>query len=181
MTTTAVKSVKPARKKVVPVAEKTEEVKVAKPVHHEKTEEILEVKREKHDKKLPYLFAVGKRKTAVARVRLYLKDARTDLLVDGKDYLKRFPFPEYHQIVEQPLKKLNLLGKYFISVKVAGGGIRSQAEAVRHGISRALLKMDESLRKTLRGEGWLTRDSRKKERKKPGLKRARRAPQFAKR
>ncbi len=174
MTTTAEKTVKPVKKRPVPA------VKVsAKGGPASGGEE--EVKEIKTAKKLPYIYAVGKRKTATARVRLYPKDARGDLLVDEKDYQARFPYFEYQQIIEQPLKKVNSFGKYYITVKVAGGGIRSQAEAVRHGISRALLKLDESLRKTLRSEGWLTRDSRKKERKKPGLKRARRAPQFAKR
>ncbi len=135
----------------------------------------------KRVKKLPYLYAVGRRKTSTARVRLYTKDNKGEIIVNEKDYKLYFPFFEYQQIVEAPFKKLNFLGKYRVTVKVTGGGKRGQAEAVRHGIGRVLLKMDESLKKTLRGEGYLTRDSRKKERKKPGLKRARRAPQWAKR
>lgn len=131
-------------------------------------------------KKLTYIFAVGKRKTAVARVRLH-KNKSGSIEINGKPCTEYFPYFEFQQLVEQPLKKLNLMGKYFISIKVAGGGKHSQAGAVRHGIARALLKMDETLKKTLRSEGWLTRDSRKKERKKPGLKRARRAPQWQKR
>ncbi|MCX6785580.1 MAG: 30S ribosomal protein S9 [Candidatus Komeilibacteria bacterium] len=130
---------------------------------------------------MTYLFAAGKRKTAVARTRLNFKSEKTGIEINGKTYQEYFPYFESQQLVEQPLKKLNLLGKYFISIKVAGGGKHSQAEAVRHGISRVLLKLDETFRKTLRGEGLLTRDSRKKERKKPGLKRARRAPQWQKR
>lgn len=132
-------------------------------------------------KKLPYLYAVGRRKTSTARVRFYAKDSRTGFLINQKDYREYFPYFEFQQIVEAPLKKLDLLGKNYITVKVEGGGTRGQAEAVRHGLGRVLLKMDETLRKTLRGEGFLTRDSRKKERKKPGLKRARRAPQWSKR
>ncbi|MFA6304730.1 MAG: 30S ribosomal protein S9 [Patescibacteria group bacterium] len=143
-------------------------------MHHDESEA-------KKGKKLPYLYSVGKRKTAVARVRFYPKDERTDFIVDGVDYKTRFPYSEYQLIVEQTLKKVDMLGKYFITVKLAGGGIKSQAEAVRHGLARVILKFDETLRKTLKGDGLLTRDSRKKERKKPGLKRARRAPQFAKR
>ncbi len=135
----------------------------------------------KTEKKLSYLYAVGRRKTAIARVRLYPKENKNELVVNSKDYRKYFPYFEWQAIVEQPLKKLDLLGKYYITVKVLGGGPRAQAEALRHGLSRVLLKFDETFKKTLRGEGWLTRDPREKERKKPGLKRARRAPQWQKR
>lgn len=131
--------------------------------------------------KRTYLFAVGKRKTAVARVRLHFKSDKAGIEINSKTYQEYFPYFESQQLVEQPLKKLNLLGKYFISIKVSGSGKHAQAEAIRHGIARVLLKLNESWRKTLRGEGLLTRDSRKKERKKPGLKRARRAPQWQKR
>ena len=98
-----------------------------------------------------------------------------------EDIKKYFPYFEHQQIVEQPLKKVNMFGQNYISVRLTGGGIKSQAEAVRHGIARALLNFNEDWKKTLRGEGYLTRDSRKKERKKPGLKGARRAPQWQKR
>ena len=130
--------------------------------------------------KLPYIYAVGKRKSATARVRVY-EDKKGGITVNNKNYSDYFPYFEFLNIIEQPLKKVDLFGKYEITVRVAGGGKRSQAEAVRHGIARALLKIDESLKKTLRSEGYLTRDPREKERKKPGLKRARRAPQFSKR
>ena len=139
------------------------------------------VRQEKSPGHLPYLYAVGKRKSASARVRLYPKDNRGQVTVNGKDYKTYFPYFEFQNIIEQPLKKSGLLGKYFISVKVLGGGFRGQAEAVRHGLARVLLKLDETYRKSLRSEGWLTRDPREKERKKPGLKRARRAPQWQKR
>lgn len=163
--TTTKKTVKPIKKKDADIQEQKSELTLIPKV----------------EKKQAFLYAVGKRKTASARVRLYPKDARGEIVVNDKDYRSRFPYFEYQQIIEQPLKKLNLLGKYYITVRVGGGGIRSQAEAIRHGLARVLLKLDETLRKTLRGEGWLTRDSRKKERKKPGLKRARRAPQWQKR
>ncbi|HLD27680.1 MAG TPA: 30S ribosomal protein S9 [Patescibacteria group bacterium] len=130
---------------------------------------------------MPYIYAVGRRKTSAARVRLYAKDSRSEIIINDKDYKKYFPYFEHQQIVEQPLKKVNMFGQNYISVRLTGGGIKSQAEAVRHGIARALLNFNEDWKKTLRGEGYLTRDSRKKERKKPGLKRARRAPQWAKR
>ena len=135
----------------------------------------------KKDKKLPYIYSVGKRKSATARVRVHHVKTADDITVNNKKHTEYFPYFEFSNIVEQPLKKLNLLGKYSITVRVLGGGKRAQAEAVRHGIARALLQMDESVKKTLRGEGYLTRDPREKERKKPGLKRARRAPQFSKR
>lgn len=145
----------------------------------EAKEEVKPVK--KVAKKYPYLFAVGRRKTAVARVRLYPKDNRSEIKINEKDYKEYFPYFEFQKNIEEPLKRSNLLGKYFISIKVQGGGKRGQVDAVRHGLGRILLKFDENLKKTLRAGGYLTRDSRKKERKKPGLKRARRAPQWAKR
>ena len=153
---------------------KTPAIKVKKDLV-EKEEPVKKVK------KLPYLYAVGRRKTSTARVRFYAKDSKGEFLINQKDYKEYFPYFEFQQIVEAPLKKIDLLGKNQITVKVEGGGKRGQAEAIRQGLGRVLLKMDKSLKKTLRGEGFLTRDSRKKERKKPGLKRARRAPQWAKR
>jgi len=144
-------------------------------------EKILPVKAEKKEKKLSYIFAVGRRKSSVARVRLYSKDNRGNILVNNKDYREYFPYFEFQKEIEEPLKLCNLLGKNFISIRVRGGGKRGQAEAVRHGIARVLFKFDEKFKKSLRSEGYLTRDSRVKERKKPGLKRARRAPQWQKR
>lgn len=135
----------------------------------------------KKDKKLPYIYSVGKRKSATARVRIHNEKTAENITVNNKKHTDYFPYFEFTDIVEQPLKKLSLLGKYTITVRVLGGGKRAQAEAVRHGIARGLLQMDETVKKTLRGEGYLTRDPREKERKKPGLKRARRAPQFSKR
>ena len=154
----------------------------AKPKPAKKPVTVKEVEAPKKKvKKLPYLYAVGRRKTSTARVRLYTKESKKGIIVNQKDYKEYFPFFEYQLQVEAPLKKVDMFDKYYITVKVEGGGKRGQAEAVMHGIGRILLKLDESLKKTLRGEGYLTRDSRKKERKKPGLKRARRAPQWAKR
>jgi small subunit ribosomal protein S9 len=127
-----------------------------------------------------YYYGLGKRKTAVARVRLY-KNGKGALTVnekDGKDY---FTLRNQLELIRSPLKMTNNLNKFDIIVKIAGGGVNSQAEAIRHGISRALLELDESYRLVLKKAGYLTRDARKKERKKPGLKRARRAPQFSKR
>ena len=127
-----------------------------------------------------YFEAVGRRKTSVARVRLFTQGDK-NILVNGKPCEHYFPGSELQGIIASSLDKMKALDKFRVEVKVSGGGVHSQAEAIRHGIARALLKLDETSRKTLRGAGFLTRDSRKKERKKPGLKRARRAPQWAKR
>ena len=145
------------------------------------TKATVEDKPKKATKKLPYIQVVGKRKTAVARVRFYPKDNRGDIIINEKSYKEFFPYFEFQSVVEKPLRKVNLLGKHYITIKIAGGGKRGQADAVAHGIARALLKFNEEFKKALKSEKLLTRDARKKERKKPGLKRARRAPQWAKR
>lgn len=123
--------------------------------------------------------AVGRRKQAVARVRLM--EGNGLITINGKNFDVYFPQSIEQQLIQVPLVLVDKRTTYDVSVKVEGGGFRGQAEAVRHGISRALLAIDPELKKTLRGEGLLTRDPRVKERKKPGLKRARRAPQFSKR
>lgn len=127
-----------------------------------------------------YYYGTGKRKRAIARVRLY-KNGKGDLTVNDADGQQYFKLSKLHATIQSPLKLTALTKKFDISVKVDGGGIVSQAEAIRHGVSRALLQYDEALRLTLKKAGFLTRDSRIKERKKPGLKKARRAPQFSKR
>lgn len=171
-------AIKEEKKKVPTVKSK---VKIKAKAEKEAVVKIEPEKTEKAEKKLTYIFSVGRRKTAVARVRLYPKDTRGNILINNKDYREYFANFEFQKVVEEPLRKVNLFDKYYISIKVNGGGKHGQAEAVRHGIARALLKFDESFKKSLRSEGFLTRDSRRKERKKPGLKRARRAPQFSKR
>ncbi|MBI4253280.1 30S ribosomal protein S9 [Candidatus Uhrbacteria bacterium] len=123
--------------------------------------------------------AVGRRKQAVARVRLM--EGTGVITINGKNFDVYFPQSIEQQLIQTPLTLVDMRLKRDVSVKVEGGGFRGQAEAVRHGISRTLIAMDPELKKTLRGEGLLTRDPRVKERKKPGLKRARRAPQFSKR
>lgn len=133
------------------------------------------------EKKHNYTAAVGKRKRAIARVRILDEHGSgIKITVNDRDYKEYFPYFEWQEAIVKPVK---LVGKdkIAISVKVQGGGVKAQADAVRHGISRALLKDDETLRATLRKEGLLTRDARKKERKKPGLKKARKAPQWSKR
>ncbi len=127
-----------------------------------------------------YFEAVGRRKTAVARVRFFTKGNK-EFLVNDKPLNNYFPASELQQIAVSALNKMNCLDKFKVSVKVKGGGLHAQAEATRHGISRALVKFNSGYRKMLKKAGFLTRDSRMRERKKFGLKRARRAPQWSKR
>jgi len=131
-------------------------------------------------KKGEYLYAVGRRKTAVAQVRLVKKGAG-DITVNGKDYKDYFPQSELQRKVYSAIKTVGQTEKLDISAKVSGGGVNAQAEAIRHGISRALILLNPNFKKPLKKSGFLTRDSRRKERKKPGLKRARKAPQWQKR
>jgi small subunit ribosomal protein S9 len=121
----------------------------------------------------------GGRKTATAQVRLYPKN--TGIMVNGKEYTKYFPQLRHQMMITAPLTLTELLSVIGVSAHVNGGGINGQAEAIRHGIARALLTHDITLRKQLKREGFLTRDPRAVERKKYGLKKARRAPQWAKR
>jgi small subunit ribosomal protein S9 len=104
-----------------------------------------------------------------------------EIIVNGTPYQERFPYPEHRRIILQPLLVTEGLGKYNVVVKVEGGGISGQSGAISHGIARALVAADESLKPILRQHKLLTRDSRAKERKKVGLKRARKAPQYTKR
>ena len=126
-----------------------------------------------------YIEGIGRRKTSVARVRIYEKGA--GITVNDKDYHDYFPGESLHHIVEEALQKVDMHQQKKVTVHVSGGGLFAQAEAIRHGLARALVKSDEELRKPLRAVGFLTRDSRMKERKKFGLRGARRAPQWSKR
>ena len=128
-----------------------------------------------------YFYAVGKRKTAIAQVRIYPTDTPTDVLVNDKKLDVYFSVARFPETVKSALISVGLEEKFNVTVKVVGGGINAQAEAIRLGISRALIKFDENLRKVLRAQGFLTRDARVVERKKPGLKKARKSPQWAKR
>jgi len=127
-----------------------------------------------------FFYAAGKRKTSVARVRIY-PGGKGEVIVNDKPANEYFTHMTSIGIVNSPLKITGMNKKFDISVRVTGGGKSSQAEATRHGISKALLEYNSELRPTLKKAGYLTRDARIKERKKPGLKRARRAPQFSKR
>ena len=126
-----------------------------------------------------YFEAVGRRKTAVARVRLFARSG--DFTVNGKQYSDYFPTVELQRIAEDALQKMKLFGRFRVSVKVLGGGNHAQAEALRHGLARCLIKFNPDFRKRLKRAVFLRRDPRMKERKKFGLKRARRAPQWQKR
>ena len=130
-----------------------------------------------------YFEAVGRRKSAVARVRLFEKKNVKELgvVVNDKELSVYFPIAELREIVESPLKKTRTENDLHVSGKVNGGGIRSQADAMKLGISRALLKFSPDFRRILKPDGFLTRDARVVERKKFGLKRARKSPQWAKR
>ena len=132
-----------------------------------------------------YYYGVGRRKTAVAQVRIYcdIKDSVDDtgLIVNGKKYTEYFQTDLQKDLFLEPLKVAGLTDKCAISVLVRCGGIASQADAAKLGIARALVKYDETFRPVLKANGLLTRDARKVERKKPGLKKARRSPQWSKR
>ncbi len=128
-----------------------------------------------------YYEGVGRRKAATARVRLYTGENLGQIVVNCKpieDYFTRLG--DMARITE-PLEAASLEGNFFVSVLVKGGGVTGQTDAIRHGMARALLKSDADLRPLMRKGGYLSRDPRVKERKKPGLKRARKAPQYTKR
>ncbi len=124
-------------------------------------------------------YATGRRKTSSARV--YLSNGSGDITVNGKPLDNFFGRQTARMIVRQPLDVTEMNDKFDINIKVTGGGISGQAGAIRHGITRALMAYDETLRKDLRKAGFVTRDAREVERKKVGLRKARRATQFSKR
>ena len=130
--------------------------------------------------KKPYLYGTGRRKSSVARVRVYMNGTGA-ITINNRDIDDYFGLDTLKLLVRQPLEATGLLGTCDIVATVKGGGVSGQAGAIRHGISRALLGLNAELRPTLKAAGFLTRDPRMKERKKYGLKAARRAPQFSKR
>lgn len=160
-------AVETAKKEIAPKATKAEKREIeVKPAVLEK-----------------YLYAVGRRKSSVAQVRIF-EDAKAtdaDLLVNGKKLKEYFPMISLQNNLLSPLKAAGAQGKFRMSALVRGGGVTGQVEAIRLGIARALVKHDESLKKSLKDLGLMTRDSREVERKKAGLKKARKAPQWAKR
>jgi len=129
--------------------------------------------------KQTYFYGTGRRKTAVAQVRLMPGNGA--IIVNGTPYEEVFPYLEQQRTIVHPFLVTESSGKYNAVIKVEGGGVSGQSGAISHGIARALVRTNESFRPALRQNGLLTRDPRVKERKKPGLKRARKAPQYTKR
>ena len=127
----------------------------------------------------PYFYGTGRRKNSVARVRVY--NGTGKITINDRDIDNYFGLETLKLVVRSPLAVAGVEGKFDIVVRVGGGGVSGQAGAIRHGLSRALLQYDAELRPALKKAGFLTRDPRMKERKKYGLKAARRAPQFSKR
>lgn len=127
-----------------------------------------------------YYYGLGRRKSAIARVRLY-PNGNGAIVINGKPLEDVFGLVSHRQTVQEVFQNTDNVGKFNVTVKIQGGGVHGWADAIRHGIARALLVLDENLRPVLRRYGYLTRDPRVKERKKYGLKRARKAPQYTKR
>jgi small subunit ribosomal protein S9 len=132
------------------------------------------------DNDTKYIETVGRRKTSIARVRM-TESPKNSFLINEKEIEVYFPTAELRKVANEALVASKLPTKFKITVHVKGGGISSQAGAVRHGIARALVKADEGMRKTMKDPGFLKRDPRSKERRKFGLKKARKAPQWSKR
>ena len=133
-----------------------------------------------YESKRKYFYGTGRRKSSVARVRVY-ENGTGNITINGRDIDNYFGLDTLKMVVRQPLVTTDLMGKVDVVVTVCGGGVTGQAGAIRHGISRALLVANAEYRPSLKAAGFLTRDPRMKERKKYGLKAARRAPQFSKR
>ncbi len=127
-----------------------------------------------------YYYGPGKRKTAIAKVRLYLDDGGP-IIVNGKTMEEFFNWNPWQLEITEPFRTTDTVNRFRVNARVLGGGVHAQAQAIRHGIARALVVYDESMKPALRHAGFITRDSRIKESKKYGLKRARRAPQYTKR
>jgi len=156
------------------------ETKDIKKTKKEAVETATDLNTETNKKKSEYLYNIGRRKTSIAKVKVFKKGSGK-IVVNEKDYQKYFPTVEQQERILGAIKLVGQVDKLDVTVNVVGGGVVSQAEAIRHGLSHALIQLNPNFRKPLKKAGFLTRDSRKKERKKPGLKRARKAPQWAKR
>ena len=195
-TKTAVK--KPAKKTEEVVEKKLEkkpEIKIETPVvthvvtneeliddiaEEEISKEIAQALKDNTGKPDRYFETIGRRKTAVARIRLYTKGDK-EFIVNDQSYQKYFQLAEDQETAISSMKKMKCLDKFRVTVVVKGGGHSAQAEAVRHGTARVLVDFNNNFRKRLRKAGFLTRDPRMRERKKFGLKRARKSPQWSKR
>lgn len=167
-----------AEKKIKVAKEAKEPKEKMEAAETAETKEAQELKADLKSER--YWEAVGRRKTAVARVRLFTRGDK-GMEVNGKPYGVYFPTDETRRIAEDALKKMKAQERFRAVVRAHGGGLHSQAEAVRHATARALTKFNQDFRKRLKRAGFLTRDPRMVERKKFGLKKARRAPQWAKR
>lgn len=165
---------KTPKKKQVKAVKKEEKEPAAVPAEEMQEEFDLSSKPDR------YFEAIGRRKTAVARVRLFTRGDKV-FLINNKPYQEYFPLEEYQQLATSSMRKMKCLDKFRVQVIVRGGGSHAQAEAIRHGTARVLVDFNNNFRKRLRKAGYLTRDPRMRERKKFGLKRARKAPQWAKR
>ncbi len=179
------KPAKPKKEEVLEMS-KSEGIKKSPVKSVFEDRELTEADFEPKDKKgKRYYEAVGRRKTAIARVRLLtIKPFEEDegkITVNDKPYKQYFTTMELRQIAEASLRRLKSLNRFEVVARVKGGGVRAQAEALRHGIARVLVDFNADFRKKLKKVGYLKRDPRAKERKKYGLKKARRAPQWAKR
>ena len=186
-TSTTSKGAKRPVKKIAGVEAKPEQREVAarteedmndmpEDMGHGELSEEVDGKEKRPDR---YFEGVGRRKTAVARVRLFTKAG--DFRVNEQLHTEFFKTFDQQKIAEEALQKMKLFGRFRVSVKVKGGGSHAQAEAIRHGLARCLIKFNPDFRKRLKRATFLKRDPRMKERKKFGLKKARRAPQWAKR
>ena len=133
-----------------------------------------------YESKRQYQYGTGRRKSSVARVRVY-EGGTGSIIINGRDIDEYFGLETLKMVVRQPMVATETIGKLDVVCTVAGGGVTGQAGAIRHGVARALLGINPEFRATLKAAGFLTRDPRMKERKKYGLKAARRAPQFSKR
>src|SRR3989344_4057254 len=177
-----VKRAKPTSPKIKKVKPKSEIDEVLEITPAEAVDSTEETKTSGEDKgKERYFAAVGRRKTAIARVRLYTKGDKSITINDKSidDYFNRNI--EFSTLASAALNRMKVMDKFRAVIRVSGGGLHSQAEAVRHATARALVEFNPDFRKRLKRAGFLTRDSRMVERKKYGLKKARRAPQWAKR
>jgi small subunit ribosomal protein S9 len=171
----------PRTKKIVDQPEEIKEIESpVVDVAEDLDEEEISKEIAKAGKSDRYFEAIGRRKTAVARIRLYTKGDK-EFVVNNKLYQQYFQTAEDQETAVASMKKMKCLDKFRVTIVVKGGGHSAQAEAIRHGTARVLVDFNNNFRKRLRKAGFLTRDPRMRERKKFGLKRARRAPQWAKR
>jgi small subunit ribosomal protein S9 len=172
---------KPAAKKATAKTPAVKPAATAKKVAAKSPQRAAERREAREKRPEGYVYAVGRRKRAVAQTKLWPEQKKTEITVNGKDYTEYFTVYVQREAVLSPLKAVGLDDSVKIEVKVQGGGMNGQSEAVRLGVSRALLLINPEYRLTLKKLGYLMRDPREKERRKYGLKKARRAPQWSKR